>query len=61
MNTVLIVMWFAVSQSYMRETEYYPQINMQTFQSMKACEAAAVVLKKMANGKNVQTACIAGA
>ena len=61
MNTILIVMWFAANQSYMRDTTHYPQIQMQVFQSRRACENAAAVLKKMANGKTIQTACVNGA
>lgn len=61
MNTILIVMWFAVSQSYMRDTVHYPQVEMQAFQSRKSCEKAAAVVKQMANGKTVQVACVDGA
>ena len=58
MNSILIVMWFAVNQSYLRNTEYYPQVQMQAFQSRKACEAAASTIKRMANGKKVETVCV---
>lgn len=44
--TILIVMWFAVNQSYSRETQYYPQIAMQAFNNRVACDAAAKQIRE---------------
>lgn len=58
MNTILIVVWFAISQGHMRSTEHHPQIQMQTFQNRNACENAAAVIKQMTAGAQIQTTCV---
>lgn len=58
-STVLIVMWFAVSQAPYRDTIYYPQIAMQEFGDQAACERAAKVIQESFGSKSrVTTSCV---
>lgn len=56
--TTLILVWYAMSQSYMRETKYYPQVVVHTFRSPSECQQALATIKQMANGKKIEGTCI---
>ena len=47
-ETVLIVVWFAVSQSYARPSTVWPEVHTQTFRDPEACNRAAATIKSMA-------------
>lgn len=57
-GATLILVWYAVSQSHMRETKYYPQVVVHEFKYPTACKQALTTIKQMANGKSIEGTCI---
>ena len=54
----LILVWYAISQSYMRTTAHYPQVEIHQFRTPSECQKALAVIKQMANGKSIEGTCI---
>lgn len=54
----LVLVWYAVSQSYMRPTEHYPQVVVHKFDRPSQCQQALATIKQMANGKSIEGTCI---
>ena len=54
----LILVWYALSQSYQRTDQYYPQVTIHTFRYPSQCQEALKTVMQMANGKSIQATCI---
>lgn len=54
----LILVWFAINQSYMRQDKHYPQVEIHQFRTPSDCQKALAVIRQMANGKSIEGTCI---
>lgn len=54
----LILVWYAMSQSYMRPDKPYPQVVIHKFDRPSQCQQALATIKQMANGKSIEGTCI---